>query len=206
MRYQPLLNRELLEELFTGTIATGSAAVGINEAIRQIQSIETQSTEIQSVETQSIEDILDPTLRSRPTDASDQEVSDHETVASNTNPDIVVRKRSMAAKRAQEKADPSSSKRVRATGGTLLAGSLDAVVEELRKGRKQRADEARSPISRALKMLKDDYGDETDLIPLALKVFRDPINVEMFLALEDDWQAEWLDSICEEMKVKIASQ
>lgn len=121
----------------------------------------------------------------------------------------------------KRKSESSGQKRVRTTGGTLLAGSLDAVVDELRKGRLQRAEEIQEekrqrrmdseaqraqqlensypPVHRATKLLIKTYGStKKELIPLALKVFLNETKAHMFSSLEGEWQEQWLISACEE--------
>lgn len=114
------------------------------------------------------------------------------------------------------KSENTGQKRVRATGGALLSGSLDAVVEELREGRLQRAKEVREgkrqrkvdmeeqhmpPVHHATKLLIKKYGNtKKELIPLALKVFLDETKAHMFLSLEGKWQEQWLVSVCEEIR------
>lgn len=103
----------------------------------------------------------------------------------------------------------------------MLAGFLDAVVEELKEGRLQRAEEIRKekrqrridseeqrvqqledsypPVYRATKLLIKTYGStKKELIPLALKVFLNETKAHMFLSLEGEWQEHWLISACEE--------
>lgn len=103
----------------------------------------------------------------------------------------------------------------------MLAGSLDAVVDELREGRLQRAEEMQEekrqrridseaqraqqledsypPVHRATKLLIKTYGStKKELIPLALKVFLNETKAHIFLSLEGEWQERWLISACEE--------
>lgn len=103
-------------------------------------------------------------------------------------------------------------------GGSLLAGSLEAVVHELREGRLQRAEETRGeelrrekerkprledalpPIHRATKQLIASYGEKKELIPWALKVLVNKTNAQIFLYLEGKWQEKWLERMYEEQK------
>ncbi|MCJ1344678.1 hypothetical protein MMC31_002881 [Peltigera leucophlebia] len=121
-----------------------------------------------------------------------------------------------AAMKDKRKSENTGQKRVRASGGVLLSGSLDAVVEELREGRLQRAEEVREekrqrkvdikeqhmpPVHHATKLLIKKYGNtKKELIPWALKVFLDETKAHMFLSLEGEWQEQWLVSVCEEVR------
>ena len=88
----------------------------------------------------------------------------------------------------------NSQKRTRVSGGSLLANSLEAVVNELREGRLQRAEEILAEnirrekdcldkveeslpaIHRATKKLITLYGHREELIPWALKIFLEETN------------------------------
>lgn len=123
----------------------------------------------------------------------------------------------------KQKLEKTIQKRVRTTGGSLLSGSLEAVVQELREGRLQRSEEVQEekrqrkieleeqriqrledfypPVHRATKLLIKTYGTtKKDLIPMALKVFLDETKAHMFLSLEGEWQEQWLISVCEEAR------
>lgn len=116
----------------------------------------------------------------------------------------------------KRKSENTGQKRVRATGGAFLSGSLDAVVEELREGCLQRAEEVPEgkiqrkvdmeeqhmpPIHHATKLLIKKCGNtKKELIPLALKVFLDETKAHMFLSLEGKWPEQWLVSVCEEIR------
>lgn len=119
-----------------------------------------------------------------------------------------------------QEAPTSSQKRTRVSGGSLLANSLDAVVNELREGRLQRAEEIQAEnirrekdrldkieeslpaIHRATKKLITVYGHREELIPWALKVLLEETNAQMFLCLDGKWQLEWLERVCEERKIR----
>lgn len=121
-----------------------------------------------------------------------------------------------AAVKDNNNSENTGKKRARASEGALLLGSLDAVVEELREGRLQRAKEVRAekrqrkaemeeqrmpPVHCATKMLIEKYGDsKKELIPWALKAFLDETKAQMFLSLEGEWQEQWLISVCEEIR------
>lgn len=86
--------------------------------------------------------------------------------------------------------------------------TIEAVVDELREGRlqraektqreelrrekerKQRLEDALPPIHRAIKQLIASYGGKKKLIPWALKVLINETNAQMFLCLEGEWQEE----------------
>lgn len=90
-------------------------------------------------------------------------------------------------------------------GGSLLTSSLEAVVDELKEGRLQKAEETQGeelcqekkrkqqledalpPIHRATKQLIASYEGKKELIPRALKVLVNKTNAEMFLSLEGEW-------------------
>lgn len=107
------------------------------------------------------------------------------------------------------KSETPRQKRGRVIRDTLLAGFLDAVVEELKEGRLQRTEEIRKekrqsridseeqrvqqledsypPVYRATKLLIKTYGStKKELIPLALKVFLNETKARMFLSLEGE--------------------
>ena len=114
----------------------------------------------------------------------------------------------------------SSQKRARVSEGSLLANSLEAVVNELREGRLQRAEEIQAEnirrekdrldkieeslpaIHRATKKLITVYGHREELIPWALKVLLEETNAQMFLCLDGKWQLDWLERVCEERKIR----
>lgn len=114
----------------------------------------------------------------------------------------------------------SSQKRPRVSGGSLLANSLEAVVNKLREGRLQRAEETRAEniqrgkdrqdrleeslpaIHRATKKLITAYGHREELIPWALKVLLEETNARIFICLDGKWQLDWLERFCEERKIR----
>lgn len=107
--------------------------------------------------------------------------------------------------------------------GSLLSGSLDAVVQELRKSCLQRSEEVQGEkkqrkieleeqhmqqledfypsVYRPTKLLIKTYSTtKKDLILLAVKVFLHETKVHMFLNLEGEWQKQWLIFIYKEAR------
>ncbi len=114
----------------------------------------------------------------------------------------------------------SSQKRARVSEGSLLANSLEAVVNKLREGHLQRVEEIQAEniqrekdrldkieeslpaIHRVTKKLITVYGHREELIPWALNVLLEETNAKMFLCLGGKWQLDWLERVCEERKIQ----